>query len=153
MKKILSVLVTVFMILSLAGCGNSNSGSNSSTNETEQSDESADTTDTESQMGGIEGGESGVLVAYFSRTGENYGVGTIEKGNTAIIAEMIAEEVNGGLFEIRTVESYPEDYDETTEIAQQELREKPLSHSAPMQVVVYQVQNQALRTPVKEQRY
>ena len=33
-----------------------------------------------------------VLVAYFSRAGENYSVGVIDKGNTAIIAELIAEQ-------------------------------------------------------------
>ena len=33
-----------------------------------------------------------VLVVFFSRTGENYAVGNIEKGNTHIIAEMIAKE-------------------------------------------------------------
>ena len=31
------------------------------------------------------------LVIYFSRTGEQYTVGVIEKGNTSIVAEMIAE--------------------------------------------------------------
>lgn len=60
------------------------------------------------------------MVAYFSRTGENYGVGNIEKGNTAIIAEMIAEQTNGELSEIRTVDGYPESYDETVDIAHKE---------------------------------
>ena len=32
-----------------------------------------------------------VLVAYFSRTGEQYSVGNITEGNTAIIAKIIAE--------------------------------------------------------------
>ena len=31
-----------------------------------------------------------ILVAYFSRADENYNVGFIEKGNTAILAEIIA---------------------------------------------------------------
>lgn len=60
------------------------------------------------------------LVAYFSRTGENYGVGVIEKGNTAIIADMIAAGTGGDLFEIKTVNAYPTDYDECTEVAQTE---------------------------------
>lgn len=33
-----------------------------------------------------------ILVAYFSHTGKNYGVGYIDKGNTNIIADMIAEQ-------------------------------------------------------------
>lgn len=32
----------------------------------------------------------GTLAAFFSRTGENYAVGRIEKGNTHIVAEEIA---------------------------------------------------------------
>lgn len=41
-----------------------------------------------------------MLITYFSRKGENYAVGHIEKGNTQIIAEMIASETGGGLFHI-----------------------------------------------------
>lgn len=61
-----------------------------------------------------------VLVAYFSRTGENYAVGNIKKGNTHIIAEMIARETNGKLFEIKTVKTYPADYHACTDMAKRE---------------------------------
>lgn len=61
-----------------------------------------------------------VLVAYFSRTGENYGVGRITTGNTRIIAEMIARSTGADLFEIQPVESYPDGYEECTEVAQRE---------------------------------
>ena len=61
-----------------------------------------------------------ILVAYFSRTGENYSVGTIEKGNTAVIAEMIAEQTGGDLFEIVPVTPYPSAYSEILTIAQNE---------------------------------
>lgn len=67
--------------------------------------------------------ETGILVAYFSRTGENYDVGYIEKGSTHIIADMIAEQTGGDTFEIRTMTSYPDDYDECTDIAKQEQSE------------------------------
>ena len=63
------------------------------------------------------------LVAYFSRAGENYAVGVVEKGNTAIIAEMIAEKTGADLFQIQPVNAYPETYDACTEVAQQEKRE------------------------------
>ena len=33
---------------------------------------------------------SKTLIVYFSRTGEQYSVGNITKGNTAIVAEIIA---------------------------------------------------------------
>lgn len=63
------------------------------------------------------------LVAYFSRTGENYGVGSIEKGNTEIVAEMIADKTGADLFEIETVKTYPSGYEDTKTIAQQEQSE------------------------------
>jgi flavodoxin len=64
-----------------------------------------------------------ILIAYFSRAGENYNVGVIEKGNTEIVAEMIAEQTGGDLFHIETVDSYPENYQECTNVAQQEQRD------------------------------
>ena len=64
--------------------------------------------------------QSKILVAYFSRTGEEYSVGNITKGNTKIIAEMIAEKVGGDLFEIKPVKNYPTNYKECTQVASQE---------------------------------
>lgn len=64
--------------------------------------------------------ETKILVAYFSRNGENYGVGEIEKGNTDIIAEMTSEETGADLFQIEIVNPYPTSYDECTEVAKQE---------------------------------
>lgn len=61
-----------------------------------------------------------ILVAYFSRADENYGVGYITKGNTEIIAEMIAKETSADLFHIETVVSYPKEYDFCIEIAKKE---------------------------------
>ena len=65
-----------------------------------------------------------ILVAYFSRVGNEYGVGNITKGNTAIVAEMIAQKTGADLFEIKTVKNYPADYDECTKIASREKSEK-----------------------------
>ena len=64
------------------------------------------------------------LVVFFSRTGENYAVGNIKKGNTHIIAEMITEETNGTLFLIEPVTAYPEDFNKCTEIEKQEAESK-----------------------------
>lgn len=68
--------------------------------------------------------EKKTLVAFFSRAGENYAVGDIEKGNTHIVAEMIAGETGGTLFQIEPVTPYPDDYTECTEVAQRELNAK-----------------------------
>lgn len=75
-----------------------------------------------------------VLVAFLSRAGENYNVGTakegsasasyagyIETGNTAMMAVLIAEATGGDLFEITTVAPYPEDYATMLRIAQEEI--------------------------------
>lgn len=67
---------------------------------------------------------SDILVVYFSRTGEQYNVGVIEKGNTAIVAEMIIEETGADSFEILPEEDYyPYTYDELTEVAKKEQNE------------------------------
>ena len=65
------------------------------------------------------------LVVYFSRTGEQYGVGNITKGNTAFVAEEIAAQTKADLFEIKLKnDTYPAAYKTLTEVALQEKREK-----------------------------
>ncbi|MDE6497546.1 MAG: flavodoxin [Muribaculaceae bacterium] len=64
------------------------------------------------------------LVVFFSHTGENYSVGYIEKGNTHIIADMIADATGADRFEIVPEKGYPEDsYDECIAIAKKELQQ------------------------------
>lgn len=65
------------------------------------------------------------LVIYYSRKGQNYVNGKIvelEKGNTELVAEYIQSAVGADLFEIETVDEYPADYMECTEVAKQDLR-------------------------------
>ena len=67
---------------------------------------------------------SKVLVAYFSRTGEQYSVGNITKGNTAIVAEIIAKKTKGDLFEIKVVnDNYPNEYNPLVQYAKEEKQE------------------------------
>ena len=62
-----------------------------------------------------------ILVAFFSRKGDNYEVGCIEKGNTHILADMIVEELpEADVFEIKTVKEYAADYRACTEEAKAE---------------------------------
>ena len=63
---------------------------------------------------------SHILVAYFSRTGENCNVGNITKGNTAVVAETILEYMCADLFEIKPANKYPDNYMECIEIAKNE---------------------------------
>ena len=62
------------------------------------------------------------LVVYFSRADENYGVGNITEGNTAILAKMIAQKTGSDIFEIVPEKAYPKDYRECTNVAKDEQR-------------------------------
>lgn len=67
---------------------------------------------------------SNVLVAYFSRAGENYGPGgamqTLEVGNTKVMASYIVEALGADEYEIVPTEAYPDSYDECLDVAKQE---------------------------------
>ena len=96
---------------------------NTKNSDTEQTDSERENESQKETIDEPEKTGNRILVAYFSRTGENYSVGYIEKGNTHIIADMIAEQTAGDTFEISTVTPYPDAYDECTDIAQQERNE------------------------------
>ncbi len=66
-----------------------------------------------------------ILIAYFSRPGNNYVNGNIKNlavGNTAVVAQRIKERTGGVLWQINPVKPYAEDYQLCTEEAQRELR-------------------------------
>lgn len=68
-----------------------------------------------------------ILIAYYSRRGENYVSGNIVNlpiGNTEIVAQKIEKLTNGDMFRIDTVKNYPADYNECTRIAKSELQKK-----------------------------
>ncbi|MFB7992290.1 flavodoxin [Streptomyces sp. NPDC056002] len=57
-----------------------------------------------------------VLLAYFSRPGENYYYGrrtTLKAGNTEVLARMISERIECDVHRIEAVDPYSDDYDET----------------------------------------
>ena len=61
------------------------------------------------------------LVVYFSRTNEQYAVGNITEGNTAVLAKMIAAKTDADIFEIKLQnDNYPRDYKSLTEVAEKE---------------------------------
>ena len=62
-----------------------------------------------------------VLIAFFSRADENYAVGTITIGNTRKVAEVLAGQTGGTLFEIKPKKAYPARYRECTDLAKKEL--------------------------------
>ena len=115
MKKIIMILLSACTLLVVAACG-SNAGSDASS---QQTTAQAATTKEVSSQDKVQGKH--ILVAYFSRTGDNYAVGNIAKGNTHIVADMIAEATGADTFEIKTIKDYPFNYKECTEVAKDEL--------------------------------
>ena len=106
-------IVTILVAIIAAGAGilllNHNESNNDSGSDTEGGN-------------GPEVQETGdYLVVFFSRAGEQYDVGTVEKGNTAIVADMIAEHIGADVFEIVPEDGhYPMTYSELTEVARAE---------------------------------
>ena len=130
MKKILPLLLVLVMLLSLAACGATSAAAPQPAQETpaeapsqEQPAAESLPVETESPAQAEPAGSS-VLVIYFSRTGEQYNVGVIDKGNTAIVAEMIADATGAELYELLPADDhYPMTYKELTDVALQEQRE------------------------------
>ena len=117
MKRVISILMVLSIILAFAGCSANNNTTDSSTSAekaaTQMNETKADSNKTTSG--------SKAIVVYFSRTGEQYEVGVIEKGNTAIVADMIAEQTGADSFEILPKkDNYPTTYKELTDVAKEE---------------------------------
>ena len=138
MKKLSAFVFVLLLAISFSACGNTQQHaehipaqqeSDSISAQADEKDTNIEETDLINTENNRENGEQGdmedtdILIAYFSRADENYGVGMIEKGNTEIIAEMIADETGGELFHIERSTPYPADYDECTDEAKREQEE------------------------------
>lgn len=111
MKRTLSLLLSLVMVLSLTACsGNENSSSSQASSSapessaaessaSESSSEAPSSSEVSSQAQAEDTGSgSSVLVVYYSAT-----------GNTAQVAQYIADSTGGDLFEIQPVEPYTDD--------------------------------------------
>ena len=136
MTKIILLFLVLAMLVSLCACGSvapqsgpapasepeSTQESAPPTEEATKTEETAEAPETAAEA--QEASETKILVLYFSRTGEQYNVGVIEKGNTAIVAEMIGEATSADLYEILPADDhYPMTYKELTDVALQEQRD------------------------------
>lgn len=61
-----------------------------------------------------------ILIVYFSRAGENWNVGYVEKGNTAVMGDYIREFTGGNVYEIIPETPYPTDYTSMLAVSQHE---------------------------------
>lgn len=133
MKKTISLLLTVAMALSLSACGGAASTAETAPTEAPSATEAPTEAPAESEDTGAAGeppadtaadrseetnaatettGDSNILVAYFSWS-----------GNTEAMANLIAEQTGGTLFEIAPATPYTDDYDALLDVAQQEQAE------------------------------
>lgn len=118
MKKIFCILLSGFVLLA-ASCAGKISKDQSVDIEKNTNNLKKDNIKNKNNMGA----QQKVLVAYFSHAGENYSVGVIKKGNTKIIAEMIANQMHGDLFEMMPVNDYSSNYKVCVKTAAEEKRQ------------------------------
>ncbi len=117
MKKLLSLLLSLTLLCSLAACSGattSSSGNGTSKPASEAPVESGESSGSEALNESTDPTDNtgATLIAYFSWS-----------GNTEHLAQMIQAETGGTLFEIAPATPYTEDYDTLLDVAQQEQRD------------------------------
>lgn len=108
-RKVISILMTLMMIFSLAACGQSTSseisGMNTPTNESVQPSTEVQDESKVSAKGGK------TLIIYFSWS---------NSGNTEKMANIIKEHTGGDILKIEPTVAYPTDYSECGDVAKEE---------------------------------
>ena len=106
MKKLLTITLALCAFMVALACGSNDPEVDGTTGATEQTG------------GDGEGTAKGkMLVVYFSRAGENWQVGVVERGNTAIMVDYIKELADVDVFEIVPETAYPQGYEDTKTVA------------------------------------
>lgn len=118
MKKIFSLALSMALMIFFTACGDT-----AQNNQTKTSAQVTTSAENKTMAESADAVSKKSLVVFFSRTGEEYRVGNITKGNTHIVADFIAENVGANTFEIKPVNPYPENYNECTEVAKKEQQE------------------------------
>lgn len=99
MRKVFTIWITLCLTVVALACGSNDPEVDGVTSATEQNGES---------NGSATGKKS--LVIFFSRAGENWQVGNVERGNTAIMVDYIQEFADVDVFEIVPEVAYPSNY-------------------------------------------
>lgn len=116
MKKIANLLFVFFALFSLS-CEKGETPSTQGTDAT--SGASIPSSEDDENSNGT-AGEGKTLIVFFSRAGENWQVGTVEKGNTAVMVDYMVESTGADVFEIVPETAYPQGYNETLTVATNE---------------------------------
>ena len=136
MKRILSFLLTMAMIFSLAACGSATDGESFSSSDPGQYRAETKAENTEEAIlsegadrEGKEPGTGNVLVAYFSWADNAIlaedvdavsSPSVLPPGNVQQLAAWVREQTGGDIFSIRVTDPYPSDWDECLERANEE---------------------------------
>ncbi|MBR0274580.1 MAG: hypothetical protein IJQ76_00020 [Prevotella sp.] len=106
MKKLMTIALALCAVIVALACGSNDPEVDGTTGATEQTG------------GDGEGTAKGkMLVVYFSRAGENWQVGVVERGNTAIMVDYIKDLADVDVFEIVPETAYPQGYEDTKTVA------------------------------------
>ena len=100
MRKLTTLMLALGCVIVALACGSSDPEVDGTTGATQQNSDGS----------GAANGK--MLVVYFSRAGENWQVGYVERGNTAIMVDYIKEQADVDVFEIVPEVAYPESYSE-----------------------------------------
>lgn len=124
MKKIISFLMSVFLLFSLSACGNGNGNQLSEERNTEKMMTESQDASVQTKQDGTENINSRILIAYFSvpEDVDTDGVDAVSgasivvkdnevMGNTEYVAKTIQKTIGGDLFRIETVDKYPLDHE------------------------------------------
>lgn len=126
MKKAILVLTVLAFILSLGACSAAKAESTPTPTAAPTMAPAPEVSaEPSSALAAPQESVSKTIVVYFSRTGEQYNVGVIDKGNTAIVADMIAEATGAELYEILPADDhYPMTYNALIDVGLQEQRDR-----------------------------
>lgn len=138
MKKLVAIILSSVLVLSLAACSNNQQGETatqapSSTGAPASTPAAGDNESEESTVTEGSASDGNILIAYFS-VPETDGVDTVAGasrvvvdgevlGNNQYIAQLIQRETGGDLFRIETVQEYPGSHDPLLEFAYNERAE------------------------------
>lgn len=145
MIKIISFLMSVFLLFSLSACGNGSGNQVSEQRNTEKMTTENQDTSVQTKQGGIKNTNSRILIAYFSvpEDVDTDGVDAVSgasivakdgevMGNTEYAAKLIQETIGGDLFRIETVNEYPLDHemlvDQAADEQDENLRPELVNH-------------------------
>jgi len=114
MKKLLALAITMMMAFTLAACSNNNNGTQKekTTLSGESIQTETSTSNEENDKTQLDTANKKILVAYFSYS-----------GNTKMVADQIHKSVGGDIFEIKTLDPYPTDYNTVVDQAKKEQKE------------------------------